>query len=181
MTVDLEQVSAEGVVLDGAEPLEMLDLPPGDPVRAVAPPRYRVRAQRAGDELLVRGEVSARIAARCVRCSEPFETEIREPEFFAALDVPALPAAAEAEADAAEDDAGEAAAPRCVLREGRFVDLTAEIRESILLRFPSHPVCRADCRGLCPRCGANLNNETCACAAPADDRWGTLDGLDVKS
>jgi len=176
MQVDLEQVSAEGLVLEGEEPAGTLDLPAGDPVTAVAPPRYRVRAQMAGDELIVRGEVSARIAARCVRCSEPFETEVREPDFFAAVDVPALAA----EADAPPGD-GADAAPGCVLREGRFVDLTAEMRESILLRFPSHPVCRADCRGLCPRCGANLNNETCSCAAPPDARWGALDGLEQRS
>jgi uncharacterized protein len=37
------------------------------------------------------------------------------------------------------------------------------VRQMILLAIPDNPVCRDDCKGLCPGCGRNLNAEACAC------------------
>jgi uncharacterized protein len=59
-----------------------------------------------------------------------------------------------------------------------IVDLTPEIRESILLEIPQKPLCRADCKGLCPVCGIDRNNQICNCAPEAVDlRWSGLDKL----
>jgi len=44
------------------------------------------------------------------------------------------------------------------------VTLDSEIREEIILEHPIRILCREDCRGLCPQCGANLNRQTCACS-----------------
>jgi uncharacterized protein len=61
---------------------------------------------------------------------------------------------------------------------GDQLDLRPLVRELVLLDAPMTPLCRPDCRGLCPTCGANLNDTTCDCAAPAaDDRWAALDAL----
>ena len=55
-----------------------------------------------------------------------------------------------------------------------YVDLTDEVRQS-------NPVCRPECLGVCPSCGKNLNEGSCGCTHDeADDRWGALDGLDLK-
>ena len=52
------------------------------------------------------------------------------------------------------------------------------IREQVLLSLPDRVLCRPDCKGLCPRCGQNLNQEACSCvAAPADIRWNALADL----
>jgi uncharacterized protein len=49
------------------------------------------------------------------------------------------------------------------------------LRENLLLSLPLQPLCRDDCRGLCPRCGANLNQEPCGCERPpADPRMDAL-------
>ncbi|MFM7045812.1 MAG: YceD family protein [Ilumatobacteraceae bacterium] len=62
--------------------------------------------------------------------------------------------------------------------EGDQFDLAAMVREIVLLDVPSTPLCRPDCAGLCPTCGANRNDEACGCAeAPADPRWAALDQL----
>jgi uncharacterized protein len=56
-------------------------------------------------------------------------------------------------------------------------DLSLEpiAEERIQMAVPMKPLCREDCRGLCPGCGAELNNESCRCAAPATDpRWEAL-------
>jgi uncharacterized protein len=52
------------------------------------------------------------------------------------------------------------------------------LREQVLVSLPEKTLCRADCKGLCPGCGQNLNAETCTCGeAAADPRWTALSGL----
>ncbi|NNN04246.1 MAG: DUF177 domain-containing protein [Acidimicrobiaceae bacterium] len=57
------------------------------------------------------------------------------------------------------------------------LDLAPLVHDSILLELPLAPLCRPDCRGLCPVCGQDRNEVECDCAAPLDPRWATLDGL----
>ena len=57
--------------------------------------------------------------------------------------------------------------------DGR-IDLVALAREQLELAVPMKPICRPDCRGLCPTCGADRNSEPCACAAPPDAGVGPL-------
>jgi uncharacterized protein len=54
------------------------------------------------------------------------------------------------------------------------VDLGPYVHEAIALSAPMVIVCREDCRGLCPSCGANRNRETCTCRPNADSRWDAL-------
>jgi uncharacterized protein len=52
------------------------------------------------------------------------------------------------------------------------------VREQVLLSLPSRTLCSEDCKGLCPRCGQNLNLGNCTCdASPKDPRWNALGGL----
>jgi uncharacterized protein len=58
------------------------------------------------------------------------------------------------------------------------VDLEPLARETLVLDLPLAPLCRDDCRGLCPTCGADLNRGDCDCPpAEADPRWAALDVL----
>ncbi len=57
------------------------------------------------------------------------------------------------------------------------VDLAQLVHDAVLLDLPLAPLCREDCRGLCPYCGIDRNEATCDCRAPSDPRWATLDGL----
>jgi uncharacterized protein len=63
------------------------------------------------------------------------------------------------------------------------IDLADAVREALILAMPEYPLCREDCRGLCPRCGADLNQGPCTCPPPTDPRWGALETLrnDEKS
>lgn len=63
------------------------------------------------------------------------------------------------------------------LIENDFVDLAPMSHDAILLELPLAPLCREDCRGLCPFCGIDRNEADCDCEAPVDPRWATLDGL----
>ncbi len=61
------------------------------------------------------------------------------------------------------------------------VDLEPLARESLVLDLPLVPLCRDDCRGLCPTCGADLNEGDCQCPpAGGDTRWAALDGLNLS-
>jgi uncharacterized protein len=58
------------------------------------------------------------------------------------------------------------------------VDLTELTRDAVLLDLPIAPLCREDCAGLCPTCGANRNETTCDCVVDTKDpRWAALDDL----
>ena len=58
------------------------------------------------------------------------------------------------------------------------VDLEPLARESLILDLPLAPLCRDDCRGLCPTCGADLNQGACDCPVETvDPRWAALDVL----
>jgi uncharacterized protein len=57
------------------------------------------------------------------------------------------------------------------------VDLAFALREELILAVPPFVECRPDCKGLCPRCGANLNDGPCDCPPRSDPRWDALRGL----
>ena len=58
-----------------------------------------------------------------------------------------------------------------------WLDLEPIAHDACILELPLAPLCRADCLGLCPSCGANRNRETCTCTGKADPRWAALSGL----
>ena len=58
------------------------------------------------------------------------------------------------------------------------IDVSQEVRDLVILSLPPQIFCSPDCKGLCPRCGANLNAETCRCTKDEmDPRWEALKGL----
>jgi uncharacterized protein len=64
--------------------------------------------------------------------------------------------------------------------EGLVVDVSSIAREAVVLAMPAQVVCSAECRGLCPRCGRNLNDGACECTPEeVDGRWGRLKDLEL--
>ncbi|HZD66003.1 MAG TPA: DUF177 domain-containing protein [Acidimicrobiales bacterium] len=61
---------------------------------------------------------------------------------------------------------------------GDHLDLAPLARDAVLLELPLAPLCRRDCQGLCPECGADRNTTACDCrTAQVDPRWAALDVL----
>jgi len=59
--------------------------------------------------------------------------------------------------------------------EGDGMELTDVLREQVLLDLPSQTLCATGCKGLCPVCGVNRNEQTCACTTRIpDERWAAL-------
>ncbi len=64
-----------------------------------------------------------------------------------------------------------------ILIEDMHFDLDALLREDVLLALPTKVLCRADCKGLCPMCGADRNETACGCKKPVDPRLSVLQEL----
>ncbi len=152
LIVDVSRLAREGERLRGSIPAAMLDLDAATSELFVPDGDlcYDLFVLRIGVELLARGKASQRFRCLCVRCGRGFAWEAREEAVTVAM-----PAAG----------------------EELFVDLTPDLREAILLVLPAHPLCRADCRGLCARCGADLNRGPCACPPREERRWSALERL----
>jgi uncharacterized protein len=107
---------------------------------------------RNGDRLAIRGSLRATARLECVRCLRAFEQPLT-----AAFEVFADRAGSgrRIEEEALERD------DYMKFHDGRRLELGEEAREVLLLELPIAPRCREDCRGLCPECGADLNEGPC--------------------
>ncbi|HEX4308603.1 MAG TPA: DUF177 domain-containing protein [Acidobacteriaceae bacterium] len=122
------------------------------------------------EDIRTRAGWSGTFEVPCARCLEPVRHELKG-DFdllFRPLGVDAGPS--ERELGAPDTEIG-------YYQEGGLV-LEDVLREQVLLTLPARTLCREDCKGLCPRCGRNLNDESCGCEAkPADARWSALADL----
>lgn len=119
-------------------------------VELAGPLNGRVRLQRTNRGILVRGEAEGEVRRTCGRCLEPYvepaRVEISE-EYLPSVDL----ATGGAAAPPAEGETVQ------VISEHHEIDLTPVLREEFALSEPMHPLCRPDCAGLCPECGAPLD------------------------
>ena len=139
--------------------------------RLVAPAEVEGSASRKGEEVRVRGAIRTEVELLCDRCLAPSRAPL-EVEFDARF-IPQSAAAGESDnVELLAEDLGLAA------YEGDSVDVDELVREQILLALPSRNLCREDCKGLCPKCGADLNAGDCSCEqGETDPRWAALADL----
>ncbi len=107
----------------------------------------------------------------CDRCLDEFDQEIQETSQL--LYSREQPAVEYSEYFREYDDEVRPYSP-----EMDILDLTKDVRDTLLLAVPMKLLCKEDCKGLCPVCGANLNHETCSCKVETvDPRWEGLKKL----
>lgn len=127
----------------------------------------RVRATAEGSStrgVWVRGSLLGSIRATCRRCLQALALEVAE-TFELFFD----PKASSGDEDLTLYALDPAA---------QELELGEPLRERFLLAVPAFPLCRESCAGLCPRCGANLNEGECGCrSVERDPRWGPLEAL----
>ncbi len=127
-----------------------LELELGGPVRVTG------RVQATGEERYYwHGSLHATVRTQCRRCLAPVTVPV-------AVEIGAL----------FSRDGGAADDPDVypLARDVTRIDLRPAVREELLLATPRYVVCREDCRGLCPRCGTDLNAGPCACPRTTDPR-----------
>jgi uncharacterized protein len=132
--------------------------------------RLKLTAERVGSEVLLRGTIRARLSLECSRCLSGFERESDIPVELEYHPAEEMPEAETYELSSGELDTG--------FYRGEELDLTEISKEQVLLNIPMKPLCGEGCKGICPRCGANLNEKACGCAAgPGDLRFEKLKEL----
>jgi uncharacterized protein len=127
----------------------------------VAPVRLAFTIEKDKAYFRLVGRVQTTLTMPCSRCVEPFSFPVD-----AAFDLryqPRTENSGEPEREIEEDDLSTA------FYENDTIDLADLMREQFYLSLPMKPLCRDDCRGLCPTCGANLSRETCNCNPEWED------------
>jgi len=128
---------------------------------------------RAGLEVFLQGHLCATTTAVCARCAEQFVT--CNERSFRYVFAPKVLNDFDGAGDLGAEDV------EYSQYDGEEIDLSPPVREQLLLALPTRPLCAEDCRGLCPRCGANLNLGACGCAAArSDPRLAVLRSLKVR-
>lgn len=152
--IETGQIGENGYTVEGEESGALLDLGEDPVAREDGAVRYHLTVERAGTELVVRGEITAPLRLRCSRCAHFFSTTATVSSFLRAYEWAEHP---------------------------ESLDVSADVREDLLLEIPGFPVCREGCKGLCARCGQDLNEGPCDCAPAQDWRspWAALEGLAV--
>jgi uncharacterized protein len=153
LQVDLRDVRRGPVTTDAEVPADD-PLLEGLALQFVTPVTVRGRVQATEeDEYLWRATIEARVAGECRRCLNPVEQDV-------SIDADVL---FSADPDAADDPSVYA-----LDASATALELGQAVREELALAVSPFPLCRDDCAGLCPGCGADLNAGPCGCTASAE-------------
>ena len=125
------------------------------------------------EDIRIRAKYAGEFEVLCARCVDPVPVPLA-----GSFDLIFRPESADA-------DAGERSITEDETEIGYYGEsgllLEDVVREQVLLSLPTRTLCKADCKGLCPRCGQNLNVAKCSCdEAAVDPRWNALAGLADK-
>ena len=112
--------------------------------------------------LVMTGSIATTIHGVCDRCATDFDQQVTFP-----IDVVLVTELSN------EENEDEWVFPL----EGDNADLEDIVRTVFVLNFGSKLLCKPDCKGLCCRCGKNLNNEACTCQKEIDPRFAALKQL----
>lgn len=177
--------------LDGAQepfeadlPRELLDsvlrAEPPTEFHAAGASHLRGKATKLGRKVLIEAKFTVPLSGQCKRCLRPLPLE--EPVELIRTYVPS---GTERGPREHRDDKSEATFDPDLVDEeaysGKEIDLTGALREQILLSIPPSPLCGEECKGLCPKCGKDLNEGECGCdRAVMDPRWAALKGIQLE-
>jgi uncharacterized protein len=168
--------------IDFAERFEpgVIDL--GSDYRQIAPIESSGRADLVEEhhgkhkiiqDIRVKGRLTTSLEANCARCLEPIKQDVKRD-----FDLLYRPQGSEAEREEISVTDAEA---EIGYYEGEGLLLEDVVREQILLAVPVKLTCREDCKGLCPHCGTNLNQEKCSCEVTHEEpRWAALKEIRSK-
>jgi len=124
--------------------------------------------ERSGDGFLLEGAVEGNARLRCARCLRELPFRVDERMALRLLPVVRAPRDEEVQLNRTDLDV--------LFYEEPVVDLGELAVEQVRLAVPAKPLCDEECKGLCPRCGADLNQVLCGCPRTSDPRWMPLDG-----
>lgn len=133
-------------------------LPPEDPfeIELVRPVNVDLEIQKRIDHIRITGTIRGVLRLGCHRCLKPFQWPMDETVDVFLLEEEKAPQEEELELEGEELD--------FEFFDGQIIEIDQLVAEQIFLALPFKVLCSEDCRGICPRCGVNLNDEECRCA-----------------
>lgn len=165
LSFDIRSLETQAVVVDEAVPVtdalwSEIDPKPAGPVRVTG------RLSSAGPgRFYWHGRIEGDVALECSRCLTDASAHVSDETHVIF-------------AESGDDETDDPDVYRLDPND-RELDLRPVIREEWILAAPSFALCRDDCKGLCPRCGTDLNSGSCQCdEKSADPRWDALRKLD---
>ena len=159
LSFDIRSITERAVSVDDTLSPDDSVWEEGDP-KPSAPLRVKGRLSAAGPgQFYWHGTIEGHLALACRRCLSDASAHVSEDAHLIF---------AEAGTEGVEDD------PDVFVIDDRAteLDLRPALREQWLLHVPGYALCRDDCQGLCPTCGAELNHGSCDCAPTSvDPSW----------
>lgn len=160
MFLDIKELAVRKIRVRKSYAPGTVDYHTGD-FRQVEPLDVRATAELLEGQIRITGELHTQLEMICARCLEPVNEDVtREFDLF----YRPLASMTKQEGERLKLDDTEIA-----FFEGEGLFLTDVLAEQVLLALPMKVICRSDCRGLCPECGVNLNNEECRCEVHVAD------------
>jgi len=132
--IDINKIPFEGLTLEEKVNPSGLDLET-DIVKLLEPIKIRAEVSKITNAVTVNLSLSGSMHLNCSRCLREFNVALKK---ILRLNYH-------------------------VDRTEPIIDLDQDIREEIILDYPIKPLCNPDCKGLCPKCGKNLNEGNCGC------------------
>ena len=134
MKIVIQDVTVKGLELFERVEAGAIGLSPED-LECLSPLTIKAKITRVDDTILANIQIQGRYSFSCARCLETLESNLSQEFDF---DYP--------------------------IEKGlEFIELGEDIRQEIILSSPAKVLCSDDCKGICPRCGVNLNKEQCKC------------------
>ena len=150
MLINVTKIKSSAQTVDSVDLQEKVDAAAYDyaELNLTAPLVFHGTIENAPPYFHLKGELTASLELVCSRCLAPYNLDF-------ALDIEEA-YTNKPEAIIEEDD-------EIGLFEGDDIDITPALLKALFMELPMHPLCRPDCRGICPDCGADLNQGECAC------------------
>ena len=169
MRIELENL--EGGKGDFAHTFQPEDLNPVDErVSLIAPATVNGKVRRSGNEVFVNGHIDTRAQVECDRCLKPVELPVSADFALEYISGPHYESSPVVELTEAEMSVS--------VFDGKAIDVDEIVKEQVLLAVPTRMLCREDCKGICPECGADRNTGECNCVTTdIDPRWAALKDL----
>ena len=151
----------DGIDISGSEPSGFIDNADSELLSCCSPVEYELHAALVSNGILVTGKALAELKLECGRCLKTFKYKVKTTEICHFYE-------------------------KVKIQE---LDVSDDIREDILIAFPTNYLCKEDCKGLCHKCGIDLNKSECSCSidpspepedSEEDSPWVELDKLDLK-
>lgn len=178
LRLHIDQIPEDGLVLEGEEPPKsfpvLSDMIAAGECEFTFPINTALRVIQIDDMIEVEGAIKTSVRLPCGRCLKTFETALMSRFTITYL----------YRDEGIEDDSDQKEVELSVEEmnliyfQGEEINLREAIQEQVIMAFPLKAICNKNCKGLCPKCGLNLNHKDCGCdRKPLDDRFAALKEL----